>query len=128
MPQIVRFFVSGLIATACSIALLYILTDLLHLWYLASSVISFSTAVAVSFALQKYWTYRDYERTRVSRQASFFLLIQIWDLLLNSALLYCAVDIMHLWYLAAQVVISILIAVQNYLLYRIFVFHESPSA
>ncbi len=125
--QIVRFLISGGSATAVIIALLYVLTDILHIWYLASFVIAFLFGVAVSFILQKFWTFKDKRNTVWIKQASLYLGIQLWDLVLNTVLLYILVERFHMWYLGAQIILSFCIAIQNFALYRILVFKEDVT-
>lgn len=51
-----RYLISGGTAAAVYLALVYVLTDLAGVWYLASTTIGFVVAFLVSFSLQKLWT------------------------------------------------------------------------
>ncbi len=122
LQRIIRFIISGATATGLIIVLLYGLTKVFHIWYLASSVLAFIIATVVSFLLQKYWAFKDHRSDVLHKQAAAYFVLQLWDLVLNTALLYVGVTYLHLWYLLAQFCVSAIIAVQNFLVYRAFIF------
>ena len=62
------------------------------------------------------------------KQAAEYLALQIWDLIFNTIMLFVAVSYLHLWYLLAQLCSSFIIAVQNYLVYRAFIFKSKMDA
>lgn len=115
--RVVRFVAVGGSAAVVNVALLYILTDGLGVWYLASEVVAFSAALAVNFFLQKFWTFEN-PHEGVARQGLLFILINLGNLALNTLILYLLVSEAHLWYIAAQLLASAVIAVESYFLYR----------
>lgn len=116
----VRFLFSGGIGFATTMSLLYVFTDFLGLWYLFSFVISFFIATAVSFTLQKLFTFNDstFGARRVSGQAALFFSLASFNLSANSVLLYMLVEYAGQHYLVAQFLVSLLIAIWNFLFYR----------
>jgi putative flippase GtrA len=124
---LIKFLVSGGTATAVNLVALYVLTDFFGLWYLISAVIAFVIAFFVSFTLQKFWTFIDHRTDVLPAQASLYIVVQVWDLCLNTAGLYMLVTHFHLWYIAAQFVMSFFIAIQNLLLYRAFIFTQKKE-
>lgn len=122
LQRIIRFAISGAIATGLTIGLLYVFTKYFHIWYLASSIAAFAIATITSFFLQKYWAFKDRRLGVMHKQAAEYLALQIWDLIFNTIMLFVAVSYIHLWYLLAQLCSSFIIAVQNYLVYRAFIF------
>ena len=120
--KVFRFLVSGGISTGTDLALLYVFTDIFGIWYLASTVAAFILAFFVSFALQKFWTFRDTSREGMSLQAGTYLFIAVCNLALNTSLVYALVDFLGLHYLVAQIIASILIACESFFVYQRFVF------
>lgn len=116
----VRFLLSGGVGFATTMVLLYFFTDILGLWYLFSFVIAFFIATAVSFTLQKLFTFNDstFGARRVSGQAVLFFSLASFNLGANSVLLYMLVEYGALHYLLAQFLVSLLIAIWNFLCYR----------
>jgi dolichol-phosphate mannosyltransferase len=117
--RIVRFVVSGGTATFINVAVVYIFTEWVGLWYLASGVIAFFSAIATSFFLQKLWTFEDASTNRMPLQAGVFFLIACWGLVVNVVVVYALVEYVSTHYVLAQLVAGIVIAIQNYLAYAL---------
>jgi dolichol-phosphate mannosyltransferase len=125
--QVVRFVVSGGLTALVNLIVLFVLTDLAGIWYLASSVIAFIVAVVVNFFLQKVWTFRDTERARMGKKAALFLLVSLGHLTLNTVSMYVLVDILSVWYLAAQCIVMLVLALVTYRLYKHTIFAQSSA-
>lgn len=123
--RIIKYIIAGGTAAAVNIAGIYILTDLFHLWYLASGVLAFLVAFVVSFTLQKFWTFNDHSTENVHIQVSIYLIVSLISLLWNTFLLYIFVDVFHIWYLLAQIFAGAIVALSNYFMYKKFVFKNS---
>jgi putative flippase GtrA len=110
---------SGGISAVINLGLLYVFTDWVGLWYLWSAIIAFSFAILVSFTLQKFWTFRDTTLNKIPGQ---FGSIALFNLGLNTLMMYLFVDGLELHYLLAQVFAGGLIAVWSFFAYSRFVF------
>lgn len=126
--KIARYTISGCTAAFTNIGLLYVLTDFIGVWYVLSEIISFIVAFMISFTLQKYWAFQDRSQEGVHRQAISFFVVAIFNLLLNTALIYILVEYLHLHYVVAQFLIGILIAVENFFLYQFLIFNKKNKA
>ena len=120
--ELLRFLVSGVIAFLTGIFTLYLFTDRLGVWYLSSSVLAFIAAFAVSFSLQKFWTFQDKQVDTMPSQFGMSLLLAVSNLLINTVLMYVFVEYMHFHYLLAQVFITSIIAVETYFIYKYVIF------
>ncbi len=124
---IIKYAIAGGIAVAANLVVLYVFTDLLGVWYVASSGIAFCVSLAAGFSLQKFWTFRDPSMRRIKRQMAMYLGVGILNLILGPALLYVLVETFALWYLAAQLVVMVLLAGESYLINRFITFKkETP--
>lgn len=122
--QIIKFLISGSTAAGTNFIILFILVDLVHIWYLLASGISFLISFFVSFSLQKFWTFRNKETDAIQKQAVMYFMVTIFGLLSNLLFMYIFVDILHWWYMFAQFVISAVIAVFNYIVYKSIIFKK----
>ena len=113
-----RFLIVGGTAAAINIGLLYVLTEYVGIWYLVSEIGAFLAALIFNFFLQRFWTFRS-QSDRKTQQASAFIGVNLWNLVLNAALLYIFVEYFGHWYVLAQVFASAIIAVESYFLYKI---------
>lgn len=117
MRLVVRYVAVGVFAVVLDIALLYVLTDMVHLWYLAAAVVAFVITFLFAFTLQKHWTFKDGSGAYLRQGTSYFV-IGVLNLLLDTFFLYVAVDIFGLWYLGSQVVIMGFLAFLSFLANR----------
>ena len=100
----------------------FIFTEYIGLHYLVSAGISFILACGVGFSLQKFWTFQDRSVESIHTQAAGYFVISTINFFLNIALLYFLVEWTHIWYILAQVIVSALIAVSSFILYRHVIF------
>lgn len=127
--QVAKFIVSGGIVALTELSLLYIFTDVFGIWYLFSLVFAFVVAFCLSFSLQKFWTFQNRKMETVHLQASSYLFVAILNLALNAGALYLLVRYFGLWYILAQALISIVLAIGSFLIYKYAIFkkHEISS-
>lgn len=119
--RFVRFIISGSTVAVIGILILFILVDLLKIWYLLSSTIAFFVTLVVNFILQKFWTFED-NAGKMHMQMSLFFLNALMNLVLNTVLMYGMVDMLRVHHLLAQGVVMGVLAVVNYTVYRVYIF------
>lgn len=119
-----RYLVAGGVGASTNIGLLFLCTDIFKIWYLYSSVIAFSVAVFVSFVLQKFWTFGDRQIEKVHNQFVLYLIGALVGLGINATLMYIFVEYFGIWYIAAQIITGVFIAILNFLIYRFIVFKK----
>jgi len=116
--RIARFIITGALAAAVNLGVLYSVTVYGHLWYLYSAVLGFIVAFIVSFLLSKFWTFGNRARAGTERQLILHLLVALGNLVINTILVYLFVEGFDLWYMLAQAVAAVLIAIESYFSYR----------
>src|SRR3989344_3338878 len=82
--KILRFLVGGGTAAFTQIFFLYIFTDLLGIWYLLSSIVSFCIAFVVSFLMQKLWVFQNTEIKGTHVQFMKYILVGLIGIGLNT--------------------------------------------
>ncbi len=120
--QLLRFLISGSTAFFTNITLIYLFTEVLHVWYLTSSAIAFTGTFIVSFVMQKFWTFQNNERERMSAQLGMSLLLAVGNLGINTLLMYLLVDYFFVHYLLAVIFSTFVIAVETYFVYKYVIF------
>ncbi len=118
----IRFIVSGGIAALCNFGSLYFFADIVGLWYLHASMLSFCIAFLSSFFLQKYWTFKSDQVRNISFQLPLSLGVALVNLCVNTLLMYCFVEYGGVHYFIAQVITAVIIAIETYLIYKNFIF------
>jgi len=123
--QFLKFIITGGIALVVNLLFLYFFTEILGVYYLASSVLAFFAAVTVNFSLQKFWTFGS-TRGNIYIEAPSFLALQIFvNMFLNTLLLYVFVEYLQIWYLLSQVIVSLCLAVITYLVTKKYIFKNA---
>jgi dolichol-phosphate mannosyltransferase len=120
----VRYVLAGGTATAVNILLLFIFTEAFDLWYLFSATLALILATALSFILQKWWTFRDASRTHLGRQAVQYTIASLGGIGTNLLCMYVLVEWFSVQYVIAQIIAALLVALGSFFIYRTFIFNR----
>jgi len=122
-----RYLFSGGTGFVVNVGLLYLLTDIVGLWYGISGAISFIISITVSFFLHRTVTF-DYDKhgSAHSQYAGFFG-VSLFNLLVNEGILIFSVEVLGLWYVLGQTIGSIIVAILGYFIYRHVIFREKRT-
>lgn len=123
-----KSLLSGGTAALIDLLLLYFFTAILH-WPSWTAVNSaFAGAVLVNFSLQKFWVFSERASNSIHQQLIKFYLIALVNFITNAVLMYIMINILNIWYLMAQVLVTGLLAMFNFMAYKLFIFrHNSAS-
>lgn len=122
--QFTKFALAGGIVLLTHLLFLYLLTEKLHIWYLISSIFSYSLAIIFNFHLQKYFVFQNINQKQTKKQFLIYTILAIANLIANTALMYIAVSIFEYYYLFVQIGIVCAISCVNYIINRNFIFKE----
>lgn len=123
----VRFAAAGSVGWLTYYGLLIFLTEVAKVWYLASAMTALIVNYAITFVLQKVWTFRDTSTHILHQQIGIYVCMVTGFYISNSVLLYALVEYARLWYLFAQVLISLLLTVVSFAISR-WLFKTQPPA
>ncbi len=119
-----RYFLCGIASATTNIGFLYLFTDIAGIWYLYSSILAFFLALIVSFTLQKFVVFKDRNIDGLHRQFSKFFIAAILGVVSNTVLVYAFTDIVGVWYILSQIIAGFFVMIQNFLLYKFFIFNK----
>lgn len=122
--HLLRYVMSGATAAISNLTVLFILVHFGRMHYLYASVVAFIASVAVSFTLQKFWTFQDTLTHDMREQFTRYSAVVLANLALNTGLMYLLVEKAALWYVLAQILTTSIVAVVGYIGYKHFVFRE----
>ena len=121
--KIGRYLIAGGTAAFTNIALLFVFTDFLGIWYIASAIMAFILAFIVSFTLQKYWTFQD-TTGKWQLQLPFYLTVAAVGLGISDAFVYVGSVIWH-WDVNVVKILSIgAIFLWNFLAPKFLIFKK----
>jgi putative flippase GtrA len=113
----VKFLSYAIVGGGCALlnlAVLWMLTDVVGLHYLVSNMISFLALTPVGFVLQKLMTFRTPRAAAGVEWPRYFATMGS-SFAANLVLMYVLVSLLGVWYLAANVVTTVLLLVANFL-------------
>lgn len=108
------YLVVGVCTTLINYVIYAVLTEGVHLHYIASNVTGWIAAVAFSYFANGKWVYRSTAR-RGWREAGEFVCSRLFSLGLETLLLFLLVDLLHMDKLIAKLAVAVLVVVVNYL-------------
>lgn len=122
--QFFRFSVVGTLSSGIHLALLYILTEFLNLYYLFSSFLGYLVAASMVFMLQKKWAFNDNTKCKTTFEYAKFLLIATLSLVLSLILLYVFTEFVGIYYVLSQLIAKGMAAGMSFLFYKFWVFRK----
>ena len=125
--KVVRFFIAGGSAAVTNLTVFYVCTSVFTVYYIWASILAYGISFFVSFTLQKFWTFRDNSLFHLNKQLAKYLFIMLFNLGVNTAILYTLVEYAHLPPLVAQILAIMLIAVWSFFVYHFFIFKPAVS-
>ena len=123
--KLYRFGISGAVSAISLFGSLYVLHEILHVWYLLASSVSFLVTVVTSFVLQKFWAFRSKSLTDLPKQFLLFVIFAGINFFVNISCMYFLVDIAKVQYLLAQFITTAIIASWDFLLYFYLIFPKT---
>ncbi len=123
MAQTIKYFLVGGIGVGVNLGLLYILTDILGIWYILSQGIAIAVSITNNFCLHRYWTFKNeiVEPKTLERYTKFFI-VSVAGMGIQLGLTFILVENFVIYYLYAAVLSIIAASAFNYLLNRKWTF------
>jgi len=119
--QFAKYVAVGAFATGLDFGILYFLVEFGHIFYLVSAIISMAIVLWVSFSLNKFWTFQNFEK-KYFQQFTKYLVSHLLALAVSLTILSILVQVFHFWYLFAKVFATAGAAITNFLLIQKFIF------
>ena len=120
--QLFRFGVVGALVSVMHLLLVFFLTDIVGVWYLYSTVISYVVATISNFFFQKFYVMRHMETSETHIQFVKYILLALLCLLINTVGMYALVELLHIPYVYAQILVLGFLAAFTFIVSRTYVF------
>ena len=111
--QLFRYFFAGGTAAVVNILFLYIFTDIFHLYYLISNVLSFIFGLITNYVLSKKFIFR----ADVGNKGVEFMvygLIGVVGLIFDTGLLYFFTGFLGFYYMISKIFSTIIVFLWNF--------------
>ena len=118
--QILKFGIVGVIATIIDFAVLYILTEFIHIHYLVSSIISFTVSVIFNYILSIKWVF-EVNHKQTKKDFILFVVLSVIGLGINELIMYLMVDKLGIHYMFTKIFATGVVMVYNFITRKIFI-------
>jgi putative flippase GtrA len=109
-------------------ALMIILTEFGHIFYTWSIAISGSFGAVLNFSLNRYWTFRRRDESKV-HQLRKFIVVVMGSIALKSSGTYLLTELLHLDYKISRLCVDAVVSLGfNFTLQKYWVFREKAGA
>jgi putative flippase GtrA len=125
--QIIKYLIAGGTSAFADILIYSLLIYFADLWYVISSVVSFTIAFWISFGLQKFWTFRDKNTEKMMKQTYLYFFVAIANLGISTLLIYIFVDYIHIHKFISKIIANAMIAAESFFVYRHFIFAKKDE-
>ena len=118
--QLFKFGIVGGIAFVIDYGLLYLLTEKIGIYYLVSSLISFSVSVIFNYIASVLWVFDvDKEKSKV-RNFIYFIGLSIVGLGINELIMWGGVDKLYIYYMLVKLFATAVVMVFNFITRKMF--------
>lgn len=121
--KFIRYSLGWVLAALFDLFLLYICTDIIHIYYLYSAMIAFIFSVTFAYLFQKYITFKNFSKKHLS-QGSLFFLFQLIGQVLYMSMLRVGVDGLHTYYIMVAILAKWIVFLRNYISNHYFNFKQ----
>ena len=118
--QFFRYIWVGGIAAIVNIGMLYVFTDILHLYYLFSNVLSFTLGLLVNYILSKKFVFQ--EKVTMNRMKEFIIyaIIGIIGLGIDTGLIWGFTSGLSIYYLISKIISTMIVFIWNFVARKVF--------
>lgn len=123
----IKYLISGGTATFIDLFLLFIFHSIFDISIVPAATLAFLMAFFVSFYLQKFWTFRDNSKEKIGKQGILYFIVAAANLGVNAIGMYFLAEVLHVWYLLAQIIMCGAIAFYSFLIYNFLIFNKTEK-
>ncbi len=119
--QIIKFGLVGVIATVIDYVLLYVLTEFFNIYYLISSIISFSVSVIFNYIASVRWVF-DVDKNKNSKvkELVVFIILSVIGLGINQLFMWLLSDKLNIYYMISKLFATVVVMCWNFITRKLF--------
>ncbi|WP_304757204.1 GtrA family protein [Faecalibaculum rodentium] len=118
--QILKFGIVGILAFIIDYGLMVFCTEVLHIYYLWSTMISFTVSVIFNYFASIKWVFNVDNGKSKSANLIFFISFSIIGLGINQLVMWLGVDQLHISYLIIKLFATAVVMVFNFVTRKLY--------
>ena len=112
--QFIRYFFVGGVAAVVNIGMLFIFTDVCHIYYLVSNIISFTLGLIINYILSKRLVFQDKILLSASKEFTIYAVIGVVGLGIDTLLVGIFTDTFNIYYILSKIISTLLVFIWNF--------------
>lgn len=120
IKQIFKFGIVGGICFLIDYIILFICTDIFNIYYLISSIISFTISTVFNYILSVKWVFNVKRQNEKKKNFIIFVTFSVIGLILNQIIMWFGVEILSIYYMITKIISTIIVMVFNFITRKIF--------
>ena len=112
--QFIRYFFVGGVAAVVNIGMLYIFTDICHIYYLISNVLSFTMGLIVNYILSKKFVFQEETKLNKTKEFLIYAIIGILGLGIDTLLMGIFTSVLSIYYMISKIISTMLVFIWNF--------------
>lgn len=125
--MVLKYGVSGSIAVLVQIGTLILSVEHFSINHIPAAAIAFITSAIVAFTFQKFWTFRDHSLSHSHFQMISYLILALLAFFLTMLFMYFFIEILHIWYVLAQIITIGLVTIVTFLTNKNIIFNRQSA-
>lgn len=123
--QLLYVFFGGL-TTLVNIVAFYLCDTVLHLGTVPATCLAWALSVLFAYATNRRWVFESRVRgaRAILREMGSFFLCRLLSGLMDIAIMYVFVDVLHLGSMAVKLASNVLVIIVNYIASKLFIFRK----
>jgi dolichol-phosphate mannosyltransferase len=103
--RIIKFALVGLSGILVNMGFLYLLSELLHIYYLIASIIAIEISIISNFFLNDLWTWSDRKKKKLfNRLYQYHISVGLTAIFVNWLLLFILTEVFGIYYLISNLI------------------------
>lgn len=116
----IKYIIVGGTCYLVELTILFLLTQMLGMWYIYSNIISNFVALVFSYAINNYWTFEI--KKIVVKKILILLELHICNVIVCSAILFFLTSTCGIFYLLSKIITTLLSCIWNYFISKHIVY------
>lgn len=118
--QLLKFGVVGGIAFIVDYSVLFVCTDFLGIYYLVSSLISFTVSTIFNYYASVKWVFDVDQKKNQKKNFLTFIIFSLIGLGLNQFIMWFGVDSLHIHYMLVKIGATAIVMIFNFVTRKMF--------
>ena len=123
----IQFGSVGGLMIILNVLIIYILTNILGIYYIISAIVSYQLLLGVSFSLNEKWTFnsiKNYALEKMCHRFVLYYLIALSGMIVNITILFFLTEYGKVFYLISSIIASFLVFLWNFIINKKFTWCE----